>query len=190
MKSSSPMLRRVSLIAVLTATCLATNYALSWAPNIKVTDLIVFVAGLNFGVSVGSTIGVLIWTIYSWLNPYGVLSLPTWLFITFGQAMYGIVGGLLRRTICWRPGNFSNNFKVELALWGFVLTFFYDLVSNIGFAVTYGMPLLYALVTGWLIPPYFGIIHEVSNAALFSLATDPLFKAINGLIGGENVHAK
>jgi len=190
MKSTTSTLRCACLIAVFTATCLATNYALIGLPNIKVMDLIVFVAGLNFGVFVGATTGALIWMIYSWLNPYGVLGLPTWLLISFGQAMYGVVGGLLGKTTSWRSGNFPNNFKIELALWGFVLTLFYDLVSNIGFAVTYGIPLIYVLVTGWLVPPWFGIIHEVSNTILFSLATGPLVKVINGLLGGEDVHAK
>jgi len=176
---------RVCLIAVLTALCLGTNYALIWLPNVKVMDFIVFLAGLNFGILVGAATGSLIWVVYGWINPYGVLSLPTWLLITFGQTMYGVVGGLLGRTTSWPLRRFSNNFKIELALLGFVLTFLYDLVSNIGFAVTYEIPLIYVLATGWLVPPWFGIIHEVSNAILFSLATCPSIKAINGLLGGE-----
>lgn len=183
MKPTLTILIRVCLIIVLTATCLATNYALIGLPNVKLMDLIVFVAGLNFGIFVGATTGAFTWMVYGWLNPYGVLSLPTWLLITFGQAMYGVAGGLLNRVTSWPLGRFSNNFKIELALWGFVLTFFYDLVSNIGFSITYGIPFVYVLVTGWLVPPCFGVIHEVSNAILFSLATGPLIKAINGILG-------
>lgn len=184
-----PSTQDACLIAVLAATCTVSNYALLGLPNVSVMDLIVFVSGFCFGSRVGATVGALAWCVYGSINPYG-FSLPIWISTMIGEALYGVVGGL-RGKVGLNPHSSRIrshklvNFDVEMALWGFVLTFVYDLFTNIAFALTFGVPVFYALATGWLVPPWFGVLHEGSNLILFFFATIPLVKVVQKLKGGD-----
>jgi len=178
--------RNICLIAVLTAASIGSNYALIGLPNIKLMDLIVFVTGLRFGVIVGASTGILTWMVYGALNPFG-FSFPIWVATMTGEATFGIVGGFLSKNASGEIRGFSlhSNYNLETALWGFILTFAYDLFTNIVYAATFGVPIFFALATGWLVPPWFGILHEGSNTILFLLATNPLIRTINSIKGGE-----
>jgi len=174
--------RDVSIITVLTALCVAGNYALVGLPNIKVMDLVVFVAGFAFGVSVGATIGGLAWIVYGAINPFG-FSLPVWLSTIVGETMFGIAGGILGR-ISYKTSEKNFNifrFSFEMGLWGLIITIIYDLFTNTVFAITFNVPIVAAIVTGWLIPPWFGILHEAGNFILFSSAVYPLTRVIGTL---------
>lgn len=50
---------KVSLIAVITATCIASNYLLIGVINVKFMDLIVFASGFVFGPAIGASVGIL-----------------------------------------------------------------------------------------------------------------------------------
>ncbi|MCB2173372.1 hypothetical protein KQH65_11595, partial [archaeon] len=69
--------KKLSLIAILTATAIATNYLMIGTVNIKFMDLIVFTAGYLLGSSLGATTGILVWLVYGVVNPFG-FSLPVW----------------------------------------------------------------------------------------------------------------
>ncbi len=177
--------RNVSLIIILTAVCVAGNYAFAGLLNINIMDIIVFTAGFVFGPLVGASIGALSWMIYGIINPFG-FNLPIWLATMLGETVFGIVGG-------WRGKSTNNNiekkifkFNIEMALLGLILTMIYDLFTNIIFAFSFGASVTYAIVTGWLIPPWFGILHEASNTLLFFFAVHPLIKAIKRAKGGEH----
>ncbi len=170
---------RAGIIAVLTAACIATNYLLIGVVNVKFMDLIVFAGGFTFGPLTGASIGVLTWLVYGTLNPYG-FSLPIFIATSLGESLYGIVGGLLgKRSNSIMGSGFSANIK--FAIIGFLLTFAYDLMTNIVSAISIGIPLTIAMVTG--IP--FAIAHEVSNAAFFFLGASPLVLAIDRLFTGS-----
>lgn len=178
--------RNICLIAILTAASIGSNYALIGLPNISLMDLIVFVTGFRFGVFAGAATGILTWMIYGTLNPFG-FSFPMWVATMMGEAVFGIVGGFLGKNASgefW-GGSYHSNYNFEIALWGFILTFTYDLFTNVVYAATFGVPIFFALATGWLVPPWFGILHEGSNTILFLLATNPLIRAINSIKGGE-----
>ena len=174
------LIRNICLIAILTAASIGSNYALIGLPNVSLMDLIVFVTGVSFGVFTGAATGILTWMVYGILNPFG-FSFPIWVATMMGEAVFGIVGGFLSKKA---SGEFYHS-NLEMALWGFILTFIYDLFTNVVYAVTFGVPIFYALATGWLVPPWFGILHEGSNMVLFLLATNPLIRAINSIKGGE-----
>jgi len=176
----------VCLIVALTAVCIVSNYALIGLPNVKVADLIVFVAGFCFGSMAGAATGALTWIVYGVLNPLG-FSFPVWISTIVGEAIYGIVGGIIGMAHSGklRAGSRVSACSLEMALWGFILTFIYDLITNVVFALTFGIPIIYALATGWLVPPWFGILHEGSNTILFSLAAIPLIRVIKNIKGGE-----
>ena len=168
---------RASIIAVLTAACLASNYLLIGVVNVKFMDLIVFAAGFSFGPLTGASVGVLTWMVYGTLNPYG-FSLPILFATSLGESLYGIAGGLLGE----RSPDFGKGLSasVKFAIVGFLLTFTYDLATNIVSALSVGIPITVALITG--IP--FAVAHEVSNAAFFFLGASPLVTAIDRLFAG------
>ena len=158
---------RASLIAILVALSVSSNYALVWIPNVKFMDLLVFVAGFIAGPLDGAMVGILTWIVYGFLNPYGWV--PTILIATtLAETIYGIFGGILRRKS-------SQAGRAELALLGLLCTFLYDLLTNFVFALTFKIPLTIAFLAG--IP--FALVHELSNAALFSIVGPELIGFIN-----------
>lgn len=178
--------RDISLIAVLTALCVGGSYALIGLPDIKLMDLMIFVTGFVFGIAIGTTTGALTWIIYGTINPFG-FSLPIWLSTIIGETIFGIVGGVLGR-INYKTAekNFSIlRFSLEMGLWGLILTIIYDLFTNIVFAITFKVPIIVAIMTGWLIPPFFEILHETSNLILFFFAIYPLTKIIKTFRRGD-----
>ncbi len=166
--------KKASLIAVLVAACIGSNYALLGVANFKVMDLLVFVSGFVFGSTVGASIGVLTWMVYGVLNPYGFVP-QIWIVTMLSEAIYGIMGGFLAKSISL--ADYSNSRVVVRVLFGaagFLLTFIYDLVTNVAFALTFGIPIMAALISG--IP--FAIIHELSNLILFGVCSPPLISIL------------
>lgn len=180
-------IKDISLIAIMTALCIGGSYALIGLPNINLIDFIVFTIGLNFGVPIGVLTGILAWTVYGTMNPLG-FNFPIWLSTITGEAIFGFVGGVLRKNIFkTRENRFQVlRFSLEISLWGLLLTILYDLLTNIVYANVFGIPLAAAIVSGWLIPPWFGILHELSNMILFLTCVYPLTKAIMNLRGGKD----
>jgi len=174
--------RDAAITATLTALCLAGNYASISLLNFKLMDVIVFIAGLCFGAPVGMTVGALCWVIYGTLNPYG-FALPVWIATIAGESIYGLAGGLIGRATLRGGSGKPLPGKAEMALWAALLTLVYDLFTNIVFAYTFGVPLIAAIATGWLIPPWFGVIHTVSNMILFSVGAAPVARAVMSLRG-------
>jgi uncharacterized membrane protein len=176
--------RDAAIAATLTALCLAGNYASISLLNFKLMDVIVFIAGLCFGVPVGMTVGALCWVIYGTLNPYG-FALPVWIATIVGESIYGLAGGLIGRATLRGGGGKALPGRAEMALWAALLTLVYDFFTNIVFAYTFGVPLIAAIATGWLIPPWFGVIHMVSNIILFSVGAAPVARAVMSLRGTQ-----
>jgi len=171
---------RASVIAVMTAACIVSNYLLIGVFNVKLMDLIVFSSGFLFGPSVGASVGILTWLVYGTLNPYG-FSLPVLVATSLMESVYGIVGGILGKRGNMGVGLTGN---LKYGIIGFLLTFLYDLVTNIVSGLSAGIPLGVALITG--IP--FAIAHQGSNAAFFFLGASPLISAVGRLIpnGGKD----
>ena len=164
--------KRTSLIALLVALSVSSNYALIWIPNVKLMDLLVFVAGFVAGPLDGAIVGALSWMVYGFLNPYGWI-LPIWIATMLSETIYGITGGIIRKNL-FRVG------KAELALIGLLCTLCYDILTNLAFSLTFNIPLKVALIAG--IP--FSLAHELSNAVLFSIAGSALIKLIEKFLQG------
>jgi hypothetical protein len=147
--------------------------------NVKIMDLLVFVTGLTFGVVPGMSVGVLTWLIYGVLNPYG-FSLPILVTTASLEALYGLAGGLLSKYGRETVSKTSVMSGVKFAILGFIITFIYDIGTNIVFAQSVGMDITTVLISG--IP--FSIVHEVSNAILFFLGVVPAVKSINRVFHG------
>lgn len=176
--------RKISIMVILTALCIGTNYALLPFFNVKFMDFIVFVGGFCFGPLVGGSIGVLSWGIYGTLNPLG-FSFPVWLSTMFGEAIFGVVGGLVRVLVFPKNSRMIDDKVGAAVLFGVIslfLTFGYDLITNLAYAYTFGINFIVAIIVGF-VP--FGIVHLVSNAVFFSVGCVPAINAILKVSGGE-----
>jgi len=164
--------REACFAALLTAACLATNYALVSVPNVKLMDFLVFASGLLLGPKVGIAVAVLTWAIYGTLNPYG-FSLPILLATAASETIYGLAGGFLGRYKGreWLEDGLAWS-AYKLGVLGFSLTFLYDLFTNLAYAVVFEVPVLLALACGL----YFALVHELSNAAIFAACTPALVR--------------
>mgnify|MGYP001774302169 CR=1 FL=1 len=172
--------KKASLIAVLVAACLVSNYALIGVANFKVMDLLVFVSGFVFGPIIGASIGVLTWMVYGVLNPYGFVP-QIWVITMLSETIYGIIGGILAKSIS--VSDYSSNrvgLTVLFGATGFLLTFLYDLITNVAFAITFGIPIIAALIAG--VP--LALIHEISNLILFGACSLPLISILERSHGG------
>lgn len=170
--------KRISLLAMMTAAAISTNYMLVGVVNVKFMDLIVFTSGLLFGIGFGMTVATLTWMVYGTLNPYG-FSLPILIATMFGECIYGVAGGMMRSRVEWR-GSWSPD--IRFGVLGFLTTFLYDLFTNIVSAMVAGMPLIVGLATG--IP--FSAVHEASNALFFTFGIPPACQAIKHVMMNYN----
>jgi hypothetical protein len=190
MKSSFTLSTRdISFIAVMTALCVTSNYAMIGMLNVKFMDLFVFVSGYSLGSLVGIFVGCFTWLVYGVFNPYG-FSLPIFVATSLGEAVYGLAGGLSRKFGLKVPDIWVSvsimeylSCSLKIAMLGFILTFFYDLFTNIVFAITVRSPIPVVLISG--IP--LAILHEASNFFFFLIGGAILINVTRRVLmkGGE-----
>jgi len=156
---------------------MATNYVLIGIPNVKLMDFLVFASGFLFGARAGALVGVLTWSIYGLLNPYG-FCLPIYVATAASETLYGLAGALLRHSgaLSSRDGLPWSVYKMGVL--GFSLTAIYDLLTNLAFALSFGVPIPLALAAGASL----ALVHELSNAAIFA-ACAPALVRLPGLLG-------
>jgi LytS/YehU family sensor histidine kinase len=167
---------RVALIAIFAALAIGGNYALSAIPNIELSSVMVFLSGVLFGPVIGALVGFTAMLIYQLWNPWGPFVPPIGLAIIGCTLFIGIIGGILGKALNQIEYSDTRWFLLPI-LFGILLTLFFDLVTDIVYSLSFGVPLVVALVTG--LP--FMLIHIVSNATLFGLLTQPVTRAIDQL---------
>lgn len=171
-------IRKVSVITTLTALCIATNYALVGVHQVKAMDFIVFIGGFCFGAYAGAFIGILTWAVYGVINPYGFVP-QVWLATMFSEAIYGIVGGLLGKNFVSTDFNDQRlGLSILFGTMGFILTLIYDLITNVVYAFTFGIPFVAAIVVG----TPFTILHQISNVAIFGVGSIPVISVLKKVV--------
>jgi hypothetical protein len=183
MKTST---KELSFIGVMTALCISSNYLMIGLTNIKFMDLFVFISGYIMGSLAGASVGTLTWLVYGTLNPYG-FNLPTLIATCMGESLYGIVGGISEKfglsvssassTMITGKRFWEANLRIGIV--GFLLTFIYDLFTNIVTGIIFEIPLIACIIAG--IP--FAVTHEASNFFFFFLGGNLLIKAIKKVTG-------
>ena len=182
---------KLAFIGIMTAACVSSNYLMIGLVNIKFMDLFVFISGYVMGGLSGASVGVLTWLVYGTFNPLG-FNLLTLASTCLGESLYGLVGGLSARFGLLASAShgtasgedfFASNFKIGIV--GFLLTFVYDLFTNIVSGVSVGISPFVAIVAG--IP--FAVAHEGSNFFFFFLGGNVLIRAIQKVTfgGGEKL---
>lgn len=173
--------RKVSIITIMVALCIGTNYALLGIPNVKIMDLLVFICGFMFGPIAGASVGILSWAVYGAINPYGFVP-QVWVATMLFESVYGLTGGFLGRYLASID---FNELHVSLGIFigatGFILTLVYDLSLNVVYAFAYNEPVVVAMIVG--IP--FTVLHEVSNALLFGISSVIVIRRLERFVGGK-----
>jgi thiamine transporter ThiT len=188
--------KRIALIAVLSALTIVIAYArgitLTLPGIIEFMTVMIFVSGFCFGWIVGGLVGFISLILYM-LIPSPFASPAAWIFtispvllLIMGLLglMYGVVGGFLGKL--HNPGKMTIKFIAEMAFWGFILTFSYDVLSSIGFYLAYAgiYPSVWDAIYMTFIPaylPYPPIIHTVTNTLVFLTVAPALIFAIRAL---------
>lgn len=158
--------RRLSYAALMVAAGLTGIYA-ETIPNFEVLTLVVFCAGILLGARDGALVGALTMLVYSLLNPYGVVHPLVTTSQVAGEAAVGVAGAVFARA--GFPERSAPVRAAALGVAAVLLTFFYDLITNLATAVLFGQ-IRATLIGG--IP--FALFHIGTNAALFVLVGTPL----------------
>ncbi|MCF2136059.1 MAG: hypothetical protein K9W43_02365 [Candidatus Thorarchaeota archaeon] len=153
--------KRVSLIAIMTALALVGNYALVAVPNVELGSTILFFTGYIFGFQIALPCVLLMALIFGSINPWGAFIPQIWFSQVIGWTYIVFAAHLLRpKTV----GEDSVS-TLTLMVTGAFVTLIFDLITNIGFSVTFNIPFLLAMIGG----TPFMVVHVISNGLLFGL---------------------
>jgi uncharacterized membrane protein len=179
------------MVPVFAAASLATNYAMTSLPNVKLMDALVFIAAFLFGVQVGIGTALLTWSVYAFVNPYGQAGFPLIFFLMAGECFYALGAGLLKRTSFAKSllqgGHPYVGSSVLFGIVGLVATFGYDMLTNFATYLPYAGSLYQALVVGMITGAPFAVVHEASNLFFFGVVAPGVIVASRDLTRGALV---
>ncbi|MFB0567463.1 MAG: hypothetical protein ACETVM_02610 [Candidatus Bathyarchaeia archaeon] len=176
-------IRRIALLSVLTAVSLGIQLA-PRPPNVEFTSLFTFLVGILYGGIIGGFFGGFVMFVNGFLSPWGFAGfmMP---FQIVGMAITGFAGGIYKRYVV---GAHSAQVCAEVAVLGAFLTLLYDIITNVGVAVSLTLnrtPWHISLILAFSMGAPFSLVHIVSNIALFGSGFIPLIKALKRVPGGE-----
>lgn len=159
---------RLAAIVALTAALGFLRQILFPIPNLELMTLSTFVGGAALGSGQGALAGAFAMGIFSLLNPLGPAPPPVFAAQVIGFGMLGAAGGAFPRR--WRLVPWASGVA------GFTGTLFYDVLTNLGTAVSMGAwndP--WPIIVGGIA---FGVGHLIWNTALFTLAAPALQRVV------------
>jgi hypothetical protein len=155
--------RELALVAAFSALAVASDFALTDLPNVKLVDPIVFSVAFVFGLEMGVYVGVLSEVIWGTLSPYGFggYIIP---FLVAGEVVYALAGWAASKA--WRGE--SSPLAARNLYMGAVLAlcaFLWDLETNAGSALLSFWPALtfQKLLATEAVGIPFMLAHEVSD---------------------------
>ncbi len=181
---SDAVLREAVAPGVFVALILASNYALAALPNVKLFDLLVFVAGYTLGLRRGVMVAVAAWLVYGQINPWGVAHAQLLVTLMASETLYAVAGAVVRRLVAperitLRPGMVSLAFLLPALL----ATPMYDVLTNVytGYhwaAMTGGGEYARWIGVALFNPGalFFMAVHVGANAILFPVFGPPLVR--------------
>lgn len=166
---------KITRAAFLIAVCVVLGYLFLPVPNLEMITAGIFLSGLWMGPLYGLIIGFTAELIYSLFNPMGFPPPPLLVAQLVSMSLTGLVGGLLPDALVnakfFARGSWKSH--IVLAGVGAVLTFVFDLLTNLSFPIAAGFTteqFKLALVMG--LP--FAALHISVNTLIFAL-TIPIF---------------
>ena len=161
---------------------LFSNYLLSAVPNVKLFDLLVFVAGYTLGLRRGISVAIAAWLVYGNINPWGIAHVQLLVTLMASESLFAVAGAVTRKLLT--PGQIT--LGVSKSTLAFVtsaalVTLIYDLVTNaytgyfwatIAGSDDYGRWLMLGLFNPGAL--FFMAVHAGANLAFFPVF-GPLF---------------
>ncbi len=164
----------VTVVAAFVSIIIATNYGLTPLANVKLEDLLVFVAAFVFGLRIGITVAVLSETLWGIMSPYGFggAIIP---FLVIGELLYAVAGSGLSHILKERIEPFSSTNVLMGSLLA-ACAFIFDVETNAAtaFLVFGGGTTLRTLLDYEFLGIPFMIPHELSDFVLGSLVASPI----------------
>ncbi len=165
-----PKSKRVAIIANMTALALLGNYVLVPIPNVELGTVIIFITSLVFGLEIGIWTALLTSLIFASFNPWGPFIPQIWTTQVIAWMYVAAVGGMMR------PKDLTTfQSRRKMFITGGFLAFIFDLVTNIGYSLAFGIQYYIAVLFG--LP--FMIIHVVSTSIIMAVvvpAVEPILK--------------
>ena len=161
----------------MTAVCVSLGYMLAGIPNVELMTITTFVAGYLLGPGLGALVGAISITLHSVFNPLGAALPPLLLAQIAGFSVVGVTGGLLGPVVARMERRIGA--LLVCAILGFVLTLFYDVLSNVGaFYVITGENAPQSLVQFVAAGVAFMVMHLVWNTAIFLVVLKPVLNVL------------
>jgi hypothetical protein len=154
----------IARIGIFAALALGINFPFLVIPSIEVISVTLFWAGLFLGWRNGIAAAAIAGIIFVYFNPNGPQPIVlVGIAQIAGFVTFALTGGIFRSMLL----NKDNAIKtvITMIVLGAFLTFWYDLITNIMFALTIG-PFWVVLIGGLS----FATAHIISNAIIFGFS--------------------
>ena len=164
--------RWIAITSIMTALAIVGNYSVVFIPNVELGTIVLFVTAYVFGPVMALWSTLITSIIFGAINPWGGFIPQIW-----ASQVIGWIYVVLAGSIAGKPGRYSDVdvfSSRELGAIGLVVTVVFDLVTNVGYSLTFGIPYSIALIAGFP----FMVVHVVSNVILFSSVVPRLQKII------------
>ena len=126
-------LTQAGAMAGFVAAILLSNYALQNFPNVKLFDMLVFLAGYSLGFRRGAAVAAAAWLVYGNFNPFGPSGMPLLLVLMASEVGYALAGAMARRLL--QPsritGLLPSKASLVFAIAALVSTLAYDFATNV-----------------------------------------------------------
>ena len=166
---------------------LASNFALASQPNVKLFDLMVFVAGFTLGFRRGMVVAAGAWLVYGTFNPWGAAGPLLLATMMMSEAAYALAGAGLGRLVSPQrlsilPGRWSLLFAAA----ALVSTLAYDALTNVYTGIVWAQAAGAFEYKRWILIALFNpgallfsAYHVGSNVLFFALLGPMLVKGVD-----------
>ncbi len=176
-KPASPLF--LTRIASFIAVAVVLGYLLVAVPNVELVTATCFAAGYSLGIVAGAVVGAMAEFLFAGFHPMGSSVGLLLLAQMCGMALVGFAGGQIAKFLP-DPQTFAARRILFVA--GALLTFLFDLLTNLAFPLQAGFSsqqTLAMLVAG----TGFSILHIGSNSLLFSIVLPSLLIRLKKMAG-------
>ncbi|MFX1368275.1 MAG: hypothetical protein ACFFAY_06745 [Promethearchaeota archaeon] len=164
--------RWVAIAAIMSALAIVGNYVLVTIPNVELGSTVLFVTAYLFGYSMGIWCTTIMAVVFGSINPWGALIPQIWITQVLGWLYISIAGSIMGSQSQHIPQESWS--RLEIGLVGGIITLFFDLFTNLGYAWAFGVPYWVSLASG----AGFMALHVVTNAIVFAAAVPSLVTAV------------
>ncbi len=164
--------RRIVVASLFIAISVVVGKALETVPNVELISFSVWMSAYVLDRKYSTVVGVISFTVFSLLSPYGAAPLPLLVAQAIGGGLIGFLGGWFVKgsKVDLSKSTFPFHIIMKYLVFGVLITFVYDVLTNIGGFVSFAensSTLLLYLIGGLS----FALVHIISNGIIFMILT-------------------